>query len=758
MLSSMARRIYRFLLFCFCASHVLSADTLYQGGDFLNSSSTLVSKNGLFTFGFTRLGSAESNASYLGIWYNNDTSHPFWLANRGKPIADNSGVLAIDGSGNMKLTYSGGDPVEFYSSQSSTTNITAILEDSGNFVLKDENSGSQQVLWQSFDFPTDTFLPGMKLGINHRTGQTWSLMSWLSDLVPTPAGAFTFEWDTNGKELVIKRRDVIYWTTGPLRSNTSFEIPFLYAAVLDFSFFNVSNADEDYFMFTVSANQFTPQGQRNFSMWQLRSDGDIEDLTTGRLYGGSSCKGNNKDGGCERWSGPACRSNRNSFELRRGGFVNTVPIKDDDNSSLSISDCKDICWKDCLCVGVATRGNNANNTGCTFYYGSFTQDLSGNAIQYHIIVQDSSGKRKSNWIWIILAPLGFVSLMGLAGLLWYLRRRRLREKYLNELLTLDSTNDTLELENDGNKGHNLKGKLPDGREIAVKRLSRSSGQGLLEFKNELILIAKLQHMNLVRLLGCCIQGEEKMLVYEYMPNKSLDTFIFDQSKRELLDWKKRFEIIEGIAQGLLYLHKYSRLRIIHRDLKAGNILLDENLNPKISDFGMARIFKINDLEGNTNQIVGTRGYMSPEYVMEGIFSVKSDVFSFGVLLLEIVSGRRIQGLLEIDGHPLNLVGYAWELWRAGSPFELVDPILRESCSKDHVLRCIHVGLLCVEDNAVDRPIMSDVISMLTSEAQLPLPKQPAFSNARSIVEEKSLSKPAEIGSINNVSLSTMDAR
>ncbi|KAJ6950605.1 hypothetical protein NC651_004322 [Populus alba x Populus x berolinensis] len=174
---------------------------------------------------------------------------------------------------------------------------------------------------------------------------------------------------------------------------------------------------------------------------------------------------------------------------------------------------------------------------------------------------------------------------------------------------------------------------------------------------------------------------------------------------------------------------------------------------------MARIFKINDLEGNTNHIVGTRGYMSPEYVIKGIFSVKSDVFSFGVLLLEIVSGRRIQGLLEIDGHPHNLMGYTWELWKAGSPFELVDPIVRESCSKDQVLRCIHVGLLCVEDNAVDRPIMSDVISMLTSEAQLPLPKQPAFSSARSVMEGKSLSKPAEkCTSINDVSLSTMDAR
>ncbi|XP_011011049.1 PREDICTED: G-type lectin S-receptor-like serine/threonine-protein kinase CES101 [Populus euphratica] len=781
MLPCMASWIYRFLLFCFCASHALAADTLYQGDDSLSSSNTLVSKNGLFTLGFTGLGFAESNASYLGIWYNNDTSNPFWLANRGKPIADNSGVLAIDGSGNMKLTCSGGDLVDFNSSRSSASNITAILEDSGNFVLKDENSGSQQVLWQSFDFPTDTFLPGMKLGINHRTGRTWSLMSWLSDLVPTPTGAFTFEWDTNGKELVIKRRGVFYWTSGPLTSNTSFKNFDLNIGTLDFSFINDSNADEDYFMFNVSANQHASQDQRNFSMWQLRFDGSIVDLTTHQTHGGPVCKGNNIDAGCERWSGRACGSNSNSFELRSGSFVNPV-FRRDYNSSLSISDCMDICWNDCKCFGVPTTDNSANNTGCLFYYTSFTPDPTGGAIQYHIIVQGSSGKR--NWIWIILASVGFVSLMGLAGLLWYLRRRRLGEEYLFELLRMDATNDMLELENDGNKGHNLnvysaatimaatnsfsaenklgqggfgpvyKGTLPDGREIAVKRLSKNSGQGLVEFKNELILIAKLQHMNLVRLVGCCIEGEEKMLVYEYMPNKSLDSFIFDQSKRELLNWKKRFEIIEGIAQGLLYLHKYSRLRIIHRDLKAGNILLDENLNPKISDFGMARIFKINDLQANTNQIVGTRGYMSPEYVMEGIFSVKSDVFSFGVLLLEIVSGRKIHGHLPIDGRPLNLVGYAWELWKAGSPFELVDPILRESCSKDQVLRCIHVGLLCVEDNAVDRPIMSDVISMLTSEAQLPLPKQPAFSNARSIVEEN----PAETGSINDVSMSTMYAR
>ncbi|KAE8724450.1 G-type lectin S-receptor-like serine/threonine-protein kinase [Hibiscus syriacus] len=250
----------------------------------------------------------------------------------------------------------------------------------------------------------------------------------------------------------------------------------------------------------------------------------------------------------------------------------------------------------------------------------------------------------------------------------------------------------------GGFGLVYKGKLQDGQEIAVKRLSRASGQGLEEFTNEATVISKLQHRNLVRLLGCCIHGEEKMLVYEYMPNKSLDVFLFDSKKQKVLDWRKRFNIIVGISRGLLYLHRDSRLRIVHRDLKASNVLLDEELNPKISDFGIAKIFCGNESQANTRRVFGTYGYMSPEYAMKGLFSEKSDVFSFGVLTLEIVSGRRNSNFQD-DEHSLSLMGYAWKLWSQGQVSELIDSMISSdlSCHRE-MLRCIQVGLLGDDDS------------------------------------------------------------
>ncbi|KAL5839803.1 hypothetical protein ACOSQ4_012411 [Xanthoceras sorbifolium] len=282
----------------------------------------------------------------------------------------------------------------------------------------------------------------------------------------------------------------------------------------------------------------------------------------------------------------------------------------------------------------------------------------------------------------------------------------------------------------GGFGPVYKGELPNGKEIAVKRLSIRSSQGLEEFRNEVILIIKLQHKNLVRLLGYCLEGDEKLLVYEYMANTSLDAFLFDPIKSEELDWAKRSNIITGTARAILYLQEDSRLKIVHRDLKASNVLLDDEMNPKISDFGTARIFGGNQIEANTERVVGTFGYMAPEYALEGLFSTKSDVYSFGILILEIISGKKNRGIY----HPecgQSLLSYVWRLWSKGRAVELIDPNIVDTCSINEALRWIHIALLCTQDDPADRPTMSLVVLMLGSQAvNLPQPSTPPYSVGR----------------------------
>ncbi|KAG5622821.1 hypothetical protein H5410_008039 [Solanum commersonii] len=291
----------------------------------------------------------------------------------------------------------------------------------------------------------------------------------------------------------------------------------------------------------------------------------------------------------------------------------------------------------------------------------------------------------------------------------------------------------------GGFGPVYKGKLPNRQEVAVKRLSADSGQGDMEFKNEVMLVARLQHRNLVRLLGFCFDGTERLLVYEFVPNASLDQFLFDPVKRRQLDWEKRSKIIGGVAKGILYLHEDSRLRIIHRDLKASNVLLDEEMNPKIADFGMARLFTLDETQGNTSRIVGTYGYMAPEYAMHGQFSVKSDVFSFGVLVLEILSGQK-NTCFRNEESVEDLLSYAWTNWQEGTATNLIDPMFRGSSGlvRD-IMRYIHIALLCAQENIGDRPTMAAVVLMLSSlSLSLPVPSGPAYYTHNDISPEISL--------------------
>ncbi|KAE9610547.1 putative protein kinase RLK-Pelle-DLSV family [Lupinus albus] len=284
---------------------------------------------------------------------------------------------------------------------------------------------------------------------------------------------------------------------------------------------------------------------------------------------------------------------------------------------------------------------------------------------------------------------------------------------------------------EGGFGPVYKGKLNDGREIAVKKLSQTSNQGKKEFLNEARLLARVQHRNVVNLLGYCVHGIEKLLVYEYVPHESLDKLLFKSQRRDELDWKRRFVIITGVAKGLLYLHEDSHNCIIHRDIKASNILLDDKWSPKIADFGMARLFPEDQSQINT-RVAGTNGYMAPEYVMNGNLSVKADVFSYGVLVLELITGQR-NSAFNLDVDAQSLLDWAYKQYKKGKSLDIVDSTLASSMEPEQVAMCIQLGLLCTQGDPQLRPNMRRVVMILSRKpgpGHMDEPMRPGIPGSR----------------------------
>ncbi|KAK4750396.1 hypothetical protein SAY87_003878 [Trapa incisa] len=300
----------------------------------------------------------------------------------------------------------------------------------------------------------------------------------------------------------------------------------------------------------------------------------------------------------------------------------------------------------------------------------------------------------------------------------------------------------------GGAGSVYKGILPNGKVVAVKRLVFNTSQWVDDFFNEVNLISGIQHKNLVRLLGCSIEGPESLLVYEYVPNHSLDQILFAGDTIHVLNWHERLRIVLGTAEGLAYLHSGCGSKIIHRDIKTSNILLDENMSPKIADFGLVRCVAP-DRSHLTTGIAGTFGYMAPEYLVRGQLTEKADVYSFGVLVLEVLTGRKNSVFSQGLGSVLQSV---WRAYRTNSLQESMDPALRGNFPVKEAINVLQIGLLCTQASSELRPSMPEVVEMLNNNkhCNVPDPKQPPFLNA-SVLSSDDSSRSSSTGILNQLS-------
>lgn len=396
----------------------------------------------------------------------------------------------------------------------------------------------------------------------------------------------------------------------------------------------------------------------------------------------------------------------------------------------------------------------------------------------------SSGKRTA--IIVVTVVLGALVVIGIYFLWWKRRvasqqddegenqeiirsitKSHLSFKYEDLIKATDNFNQNNKL-GQGGYGAVYKGTLPDGRDVAVKRLFFNTRNWVDQFFNEVTLISQVQHKNLVKLLGCSVEGSESLLVYEFLSNTSLDHFLFDSFKKTELTWERRFEIIVGTAEGLSYLHNASEVRIIHRDIKASNILLDEKFRAKISDFGLARCFG-DDQSHLSTGLAGTFGYMAPEYIVHGQLTEKADIYSYGVVVFEIVTGRKNQTSISASAEGHSLTQQIWQHYNSDTLISLLDPDLQGKCTEEEALRLFKVGLLCVQASPSLRPPMWKVVEMLMSKSKdLPVPTQPPFLNNRGALRASgngsevsiSLSSSAKFpeSSVNQVSVSMFHGR
>ncbi|KAI9165985.1 hypothetical protein LWI28_024146 [Acer negundo] len=658
-----SRLMFYVLLMCFFIKfHVSFGTDTISPNQYLSGDQTIISAGGIFELGFFKSGKSSNN--YIGIWFKKGSEQTIvWVANREKPIYDRySSVLKISDS-NLVLFNESRIPIWSTNlSLTTSSSVEAVLVDEGNLVLKNLSDNSSNRLWQSFDYPTHTWLPGMKIGFNKRTKVNRRLVSWKNKEDPSP-GIFSFELDPSGSNqyLMLWNGSERYWYSGEWNGGTfKFTPNVTYLQnTYPFKVYFVSNENETYFMYSVKNPKFIiglimgASGQMK-QMFGLKASKTWFQFW---LTPAQACKVYANCGAfsiCSEHTQPLCaclagfkQNSEQDWNLQdySGGCVRKTQLQCVNNSLTngksdqflananmllpnpqsvpvrSIEGCEKTCLNDCSCTAYAYEKDE-----CSIWVGNLLNlqklakgDRKGKTVYIKLADSEFSsandninkGTVSGGVVGSIVASLVILSFIMFVFLRKRKRTIRAEEGHLVAFAYKDlqkATKNFSERLGKGGFGSVFKGVLPNSRFIAVKKLE-SLSQGEKEFRTEVRTIGNIQHVNLVQLHGFCTQGNRKLLVYEYMPNGSLNSRLFHEKESRILDWETRYKIALGTARGLAYLHEECRDCIIHCDIKPENILLDAEFCPKVADFGLAKLHG-REFSRVLTTIRGTRGLKS----------------------------------------------------------------------------------------------------------------------------------------------------
>ncbi|XP_047317230.1 G-type lectin S-receptor-like serine/threonine-protein kinase At2g19130 [Impatiens glandulifera] len=749
------------ILFVAAAVVLLLHFSFIHGGNTISSNQilsgnqTIVSAHGIYELGFFKPGNSSSK-NYIGIWYHN--IHPqtvVWVANRDKPISDtHSSQLKILGRKlillqSQTLIWST-DEDNVFSPHNSSSNIEAILGDNGNFVLTDESI----MIWQSFDHPVDTWLPGSKLSYNKLTNRHQIITSWKNYDDPS-LGLFSIELDASNNEYISRwNRSVPYWFSGSWDGEIFSNVPEMKIGMF-YNWSYIDNENESYFTYsTFNTNLLTRffldlTGQVKQTTWIDGVGWNLFWTQPGKqcdVY--ASCGPN---GVCNQIQMPFCNcipgfTPKSTHDWDLGDFSGGCVMKNTQlkchhkegfkllpgfrlpDSSIpwpveSEKDCETSCFNNCSCFAYA-YGKECLiwSEGLLNLEQLSLSDGNGKSIYIKLAAgEHPSGKRSTRIIMgaAVLVFLGAVSVLGLV--LFYIWWKKIRwvgvskmEGYLIAFVYKDlqiATKNFSEKLGGGAFGSVYKGMLKDSTLIAVKRLD-SIRQGEKQFRMEVSTIGTVQHVNLVRLRGFCSEGDNRLLVYDYMQNGSLGSVLFHEENSKTLDWKTRQRVAIGIARGLTYLHEKCRDCIVHCDIKPENILLDSEFCPMVADFGLAKLIG-RDFSRVLTTIRGTRGYLAPEWISGQAITAKADVYSYGMMVFELISGRRNSEWLEDERIKFFPTLAANLVLKGGDIVSLLDDRLdRTGVEAEDVMRIYKVACWCIQNEESDRPTMGEVVQIL----------------------------------------------